>query len=127
MSYSQFKPLVLLSQYGTRGWYRSRPPGPEERPELPVIGNGDILTWYEARDRMERSGAHAAMVGRGALIKPWIFKEVKEGKEWEPTVAERVEVYARLTRYMKEHFGDDDIGLKRFMIFMPWHLGFFCR
>ena len=45
---------------------------------IPVVGNGDILTWYEHRQRIDVSGASASMVGRGALIKPWIFKEVAE-------------------------------------------------
>ena len=27
---------------------------------------------------MEESGVHAVMVGRGALIRPWIFQEFKE-------------------------------------------------
>jgi len=31
------------------------------------------------------------MIGRGALIKPWIFKEIAEDKEWLPTAVERVE------------------------------------
>ncbi|EEH58131.1 uncharacterized protein MICPUCDRAFT_11009, partial [Micromonas pusilla CCMP1545] len=44
---------------------------------IPVVGNGDILTRYELNDRMGISNAHAAIVGRGALIKPWIFKEAK--------------------------------------------------
>lgn len=30
------------------------------------------------------------MVGRGALIKPWIFEEFKLGRELQPTVEERV-------------------------------------
>ena len=94
---------------------------------IPVVGNGDILTHYEHRDRLARSGAHAAMTGRGALIKPWIFKEVAEGVEWAPTPEERVEVYLRLCSYFKEHFFTDDIGRGRYLEFMPWHFGFFCR
>ena len=39
---------------------------------------GDILAVYEASDRKARHGAHALMVGRGALIKPWVFLEYKE-------------------------------------------------
>ena len=46
---------------------------------VPVIGNGDILTPYEARERMARSGVRSVMLGRGALIKPWLFREIKEG------------------------------------------------
>ena len=45
---------------------------------VPVIGNGDILTPYEARERMARSGVRSVMLGRGALIKPWLFTEIKE-------------------------------------------------
>jgi len=95
--------------------------------DIPVVGNGDILTWYEHKQRLDISGASAAMVGRGALIKPWIFKEVLEGKEWEPTPEERVEVYLRLCGFFKDHFQEDAMGMKRYMEFMPWHFGFFCR
>ena len=58
--------------------------------KIPIIGNGDVLTWYDARDRMEHSGVAAMMVGRGALIKPWIFKEYRERKCWNPTAEQRV-------------------------------------
>jgi tRNA-dihydrouridine synthase 3 len=57
--------------------------------------------WYEHKQRLELSGASAAMVGRGALIKPWIFQEVAQGAGWEPTAEERVEVYLRLAAYFK--------------------------
>ena len=47
---------------------------------VPVIGNGDILTHYEARERMARSGVRSVMLARGALIKPWLFREIREGR-----------------------------------------------
>ena len=46
--------------------------------QVPIIGNGDVLTYYEAQRRQGQSGVHAMMIGRGALIKPWIFQEIKE-------------------------------------------------
>lgn len=52
-------------------------------------GNGDILTHYEAAERM-RTGVSGVMVGRGALIKPWIFGEHRDGASWEPSANERV-------------------------------------
>ena len=94
---------------------------------IPVVGNGDILTRYELNDRMGISNAHAAMVGRGALIKPWIFKEAKEGIDWEPSAEERIAVYLTLCGYFQDHFRADELGKKRYMEFMPWHFGFFCR
>lgn len=67
------------------------------------------------------------MVGRGALIKPWIFKEYEQSKCWFPTTYERVEVYYRLTSYFKEHFGSDDYGKRHSFYFLPWHFSFFSR
>ena len=94
---------------------------------VPVIGNGDILTHYEARERMARSGVRSVMLARGALIKPWLFGELRSGRTWEPTAEERFFVVWRLVELLREHFGSDARGRARAMRFLPWHLGFFCR
>jgi tRNA-dihydrouridine synthase 3 len=94
---------------------------------VPVIGNGDILTHYEARDRMNRSGVRSVMIARGALIKPWLFREIKEGATWLPTPEERFSVLWRFVELLREHFGTDERGRARTMRFLPWHLDFFCR
>jgi tRNA-dihydrouridine synthase len=41
---------------------------------VPLIGNGDVLCHWEAEKRLATDGVTALMIGRGALIKPWIFK-----------------------------------------------------
>ncbi len=41
--------------------------------KIPVIGNGDICSFQEAKERMEQTGCDAAMIGRGALGNPWVF------------------------------------------------------
>jgi tRNA-dihydrouridine synthase 3 len=94
---------------------------------VPVIGNGDILTHYEARDRMRRSGVRSVMIARGALIKPWLFREIKEGTTWLPTPEERFSVLWRFVELLREHFGTDERGRARTMRFLPWHLDFLCR
>ncbi len=94
---------------------------------IPVIGNGDILTPFEARERMVRSGIDSVMLGRGALIKPWLFREVRTGVAWEPTAEERLGVLWRFVELLREHFGEDERGQKRTMRFLPWHLNFLCR
>ncbi|MBI3928118.1 MAG: tRNA-dihydrouridine synthase family protein [Armatimonadetes bacterium] len=98
-----------------------------EQIDTPVIGNGDILTYYEARHRWLHSGVTALMVGRGALIKPWIFQEIREARELQPTAAERISIYHRLAGYFKEHFGADEMGRRLSMSFLPWHFSFFRR
>lgn len=94
---------------------------------VPVIGNGDVLTLGEARRRVDGSGCAAVMVGRGALIKPWLFQEFKEGRELAPSAAERVGIYRRLVSHMKEHFLNDARGKAKAFYFLPWHFNFFCR
>lgn len=94
---------------------------------VPIIGNGDILTWYEAQDRLSMDGVDALMVGRGALIKPWIFQEFSTGRSFYPTAHQRIAVYYRLANYFKDHFGFDDYGKRHSFYFLPWHFEFFCR
>ena len=94
---------------------------------IPVIGNGDLLTWYETHERWRQSGVASVMIGRGALIKPWIFREIAEKTSWEPTAHERFRIYHHLAQMMKAHFRDDEKGRERAMRFLPWHFEFFCR
>ena len=70
---------------------------------LPIIGNGDILTLHEAMHRIENYDVAAVMIGRGALTKPWVFREFKERREILPTTEDRVRMMRTLVTYMKEH------------------------
>ena len=94
---------------------------------VPVLGNGDILIPWEARTRLESSSAVGAVIARGALTKPWIFKELLEDKEWIPSAAEQWEVLVRFTNYLREHFGADELGRQRGTTFLSWHLDWFAR
>lgn len=98
-----------------------------ENVHIPVIGNGDILTWYEAEDKKAQSGAQAIMIGRGALIKPWIFQELREKRDLNLTPQERIAIYLRLTIYMLEHFGNDTHGQRTVSNFLLWHFDLFNR
>lgn len=99
----------------------------KEAVSVPVIGNGDLLTHWEFHERWERSGADALMTARGALVKPWIFQEVKERRTIHKTAAERLDLCRRYVALAREHFGDDEHGRTRILDFLVWHLGFFCR
>ncbi len=42
---------------------------------IPVIGNGDVKTPYDARHMIETTGCAGVMIGRGALVRPWLFRD----------------------------------------------------
>ncbi len=47
----------------------------KENVKIPVIGNGDIKSCYDAKRMIEETGCDAVMIGRGVLGNPWIIKE----------------------------------------------------
>lgn len=44
---------------------------------IPIIGNGDVIDGQGAKEKFNRFGVDAIMIGRGSIGKPWIFKEIK--------------------------------------------------
>jgi nifR3 family TIM-barrel protein len=46
------------------------------RLKIPVIANGGIFTVQDAEDCLRISGADGLMIGRGAVIQPWLFAEI---------------------------------------------------
>jgi tRNA-dihydrouridine synthase B len=49
--------------------------------KIPVVANGDIDSASKAKWVLNYTKCDGIMVGRGAVGRPWIFKEMKEGKE----------------------------------------------
>ncbi|MDE5424079.1 tRNA dihydrouridine synthase DusB [Ancylomarina sp. DW003] len=67
------------------------------RMHIPIIGNGDITNPIVAKEAFDKYGVDAIMIGRAAVGKPWIFRDVKHyletGEILPPaTVAQQVEM-----------------------------------
>ncbi|OAD55962.1 tRNA-dihydrouridine(47) synthase [NAD(P)(+)]-like [Eufriesea mexicana] len=87
---------------------------------VPVFGNGDILSFDDyQRVRDSYTSVCGIAIGRGALIKPWIFTEIKEKKLIDISSAERFEILKKYSKYGLEHWGSDTRGVettRRFML-----------
>lgn len=64
---------------------------------IPVIGNGDINTAQDAIQMIDQTQCDAVMIGRGAMSRPWIFKQCnhylkKETQLPDPTFKERIDI-----------------------------------
>ncbi|MEA2068787.1 MAG: tRNA-dihydrouridine synthase family protein [Verrucomicrobiota bacterium] len=49
--------------------------------KIPIIGNGGVNTPDDARRMVEVSGVDGVMIGRAAIGNPWIFEQIRQGRQ----------------------------------------------
>ena len=49
---------------------------------IPVIGNGDIFTAEDAKERIDYSGVDGIMLARGIFGNPWLIRDIREYLEY---------------------------------------------
>ncbi|KAI8146053.1 hypothetical protein BJV82DRAFT_665860 [Fennellomyces sp. T-0311] len=79
--------------------------------KMPIYGNGDVFSFEDYNKHKEETGVDGIMIGRGALIKPWLFTEIKEQRHWDISSSERFDMMKRFCQYGLEHWGTDSQGV----------------
>ncbi|XHG07251.1 tRNA-dihydrouridine synthase 3, variant 2 [Aspergillus wentii] len=83
------------------------------------LGNGDCYSQKDYDDHINNAGVDTVMVGRGAMIKPWIFEEIQSGQYLDKSASERLSLVEKFAKYGLENWGSDEHGVgttRRFML-----------
>lgn len=83
----------------------------KEAIQIPVIGNGDVISPESAEAMLRTTGCDGIMIGRGAQGNPWIFRQILHWmetgeKEDKPELQEVKEMILRHARLLIEYKGE---------------------
>jgi tRNA-dihydrouridine synthase B len=94
--------------------------------EIPVIGNGDIVTADDVVRMVRHTGCAGVMIGRGAFGNPWLFRDAQallrgEPRPPAPTPAERFQVALEHARLAIRLQGDSRKTVIEFRKHFGWY------
>ncbi len=83
----------------------------EAVPDLPVIGNGDVVSYEDAGEMMKRTGCDRVMIARWAEGRPWLFEPLKNGdfsakNPAEPLIPVKIDLILEQLKLMVEFYGE---------------------
>lgn len=73
---------------------------------IPVVASGDCLTYFDFEYLTNKCGASGVMIGRGAMGRPEIFAEIKNGGSYDITPEEKKEQIITHINILSEHFDE---------------------
>lgn len=109
---------------GTADWRAIR--AVKEAVNIPLVVNGDITSFNEAKSALTESGADAVMIGRGAQGQPWlpgqIARQLSGGEaEEQPSLDTQLQYAIRLYEGVLSHYGLR-IGVRHARKHLGWSL-----
>jgi len=93
--------------------------------QLITIGNGNVFDLATARQMVDETGCDGVMVSRGCLGNPWIFDQILNDHDLQPTVNEWLEVVLRHTKYHREFYTEGPYAAIRFRKHLLWYVSGF--
>jgi len=91
------------------------------------LGNGDCFSHVEYYNHTEKAKVDSVMIGRGALVKPWLFEEIEKGQYLDKSSSERLAYIEKFVRYGLEAWGSDELGIGYTRRFLLEWMSFACR
>jgi len=90
---------------------------------IPVIGNGDVITSFLAKKMLEETGCDGVMIGRGAFGNPWIFDPafLEKGQEISPSLKEKHRMIEHHFSLLRNHYGEKK-ALKKIRRHLNWYI-----
>lgn len=89
----------------------------KEAVSIPVIGNGDIFTPEDAKEKIEFSGVDGIMLARGIYGNPWLIKQIREYIEdgevkTQVGSIDKIDLALKHIEYMKEDYPEREFNFE---------------
>ena len=93
---------------------------------VPVIGNGDVFSYADAKRMVDETGCDRVMIGRWARGKPWVYKATQYGYQddqllEEPSSGEILDILLEHYRLMLEFYTFTPTAVTRMRKFIVWY------
>jgi len=93
-------------------------------PHVPFFLNGDVTSPELAKQALELSKCDGILIARGALGRPWIFRQIETYLETgeklpDPAIPERIDIVKEHARLQVERYSER--GLVKLRKHLPWY------
>ena len=92
---------------------------------IPVVGNGDINSVYDAKKMIQETGVDGVMIGRAALGNPWLLGQIFDylDKGIEPTKISTEEILSTILEHIEllKNYYDEKLAVALSRKYVCWY------